>query len=65
MELAFNFEYLYLRNGDAILQRWRKMVRPAGLEPAASRLEVSRSIQMSYGRVIGMRFSGLFTGCKP
>jgi len=20
---------------------------------------------MSYGRVIGMRFSGLFTGCKP
>ena len=26
------------------------MVRPAGLEPAASRLEVSRSIQMSYGR---------------
>ena len=27
-----------------------KMVRPAGLEPAASRLEVSRSIQMSYGR---------------
>ena len=28
------------------------MVRPAGLEPAASRLEVSRSIQMSYGRTI-------------
>ena len=27
-----------------------KMARPAGLEPAASRLEVSRSIQMSYGR---------------
>ena len=27
-----------------------EMVRPAGLEPAASRLEVSRSIQMSYGR---------------
>jgi site-specific DNA recombinase len=26
------------------------MARPAGLEPAASRLEVSRSIQMSYGR---------------
>ncbi len=29
-----------------------KMVRPAGLEPAASRLEVSRSIQMSYGRIM-------------
>ena len=28
------------------------MVRPAGLEPAASRLEVSRSIQMSYGRYV-------------
>lgn len=28
----------------------KKLVRPAGLEPAASRLEVSRSIQMSYGR---------------
>ncbi len=27
------------------------MARPAGLEPAASRLEVSRSIQMSYGRL--------------
>jgi hypothetical protein len=26
------------------------LARPAGLEPAASRLEVSRSIQMSYGR---------------
>ena len=29
------------------------MARPAGLEPAASRLEVSRSIQMSYGRALG------------
>ncbi len=28
------------------------MVRPAGLEPATSRLEVSRSIQMSYGRLL-------------
>ena len=28
----------------------QKLARPAGLEPAASRLEVSRSIQMSYGR---------------
>jgi hypothetical protein len=26
------------------------MARPAGVEPAASRLEVSRSIQLSYGR---------------
>ncbi len=41
------------------------MVRPAGLEPAASRLEVSRSIQMSYGRVIFLGFSGLLPGCKP
>ena len=31
------------------------VVRPAGLEPAASRLEVSRSIQMSYGRAPGWR----------
>jgi hypothetical protein len=29
-----------------------QMARPAGLEPAASRLEVSRSIQMSYGRAL-------------
>ena len=41
------------------------MVRPAGLEPAASRLEVSRSIQMSYGRLMFGGFSGLLTGCKP
>jgi hypothetical protein len=35
----------YLHNNISIL-----LARPAGLEPAASRLEVSRSIQMSYGR---------------
>ena len=29
----------------------RPMARPAGFEPAASRLEVSCSIQLSYGRV--------------
>ena len=29
-----------------------EVARPAGLEPAASRLEVSRSIQMSYGRAL-------------
>jgi hypothetical protein len=27
------------------------MVTPAGLEPATSRLEVSRSIQLSYGAI--------------
>jgi hypothetical protein len=34
--------------------RKRSLARPAGLEPAASRLEVSRSIQMSYGRAPGV-----------
>ena len=28
-----------------------KMVRPTGVEPVASRLEVSCSIQLSYGRI--------------
>ena len=39
-----------------------EMVRPAGLEPAASRLEVSRSIQMSYGRATPWAISVL---CAP
>ncbi len=33
----------------------RKLVRPAGFEPAASGLEVPRSIQLSYGRMTDRR----------
>ncbi len=40
------------------------MARPAGLEPAASRLEVSRSIQMSYGRVPWMPLTALHARAK-
>ena len=31
----------------------RKMVRPAGFEPATTRLEGGCSIQLSYGRIAG------------
>ena len=41
------FSFFFSLKGDE-----EGMVRPAGLEPAASRLEVSRSIQMSYGRAL-------------
>jgi hypothetical protein len=40
-------------NRAVISEKDEKLARPAGLEPAASRLEVSRSIQMSYGRAPG------------
>ncbi len=36
--------------GAILMRKDRKMARPAGFEPAASRLEVSCSIQLSYGR---------------
>ena len=31
------------------------MARPAGFEPAASRLGTVRSIQLSYGRIVKVR----------
>jgi hypothetical protein len=34
------------------------MVRPAGLEPATTRLEGGCSIQLSYGRVLDLMFFG-------
>lgn len=44
------------------------MARPAGVEPAAYRSEVCRSIQLSYGRVyyfqVTIAFVGL-TGFEP
>jgi len=43
--LSIPFKTLYDFSGQE-----NSLARPAGLEPAASRLEVSRSIQMSYGR---------------
>lgn len=47
--LAMPFKALYDFSGQE-----NSLARPAGLEPAASRLEVSRSIQMSYGRAFEM-----------
>ena len=38
-------------NQSARFYHLKTMARPAGFEPAASRLEVSCSIQLSYGRV--------------
>ncbi len=66
LKLAFSDNLAYQRNQgfrtpktsipfkvlDGFSNVKSNMVRPAGLEPAASRLEVSRSIQMSYGRFI-------------
>ena len=34
---------------------WRRVVRPTGFEPAAYRVGVCHSIQLSYGRILGCR----------
>jgi hypothetical protein len=53
-ELAWHCPGRYWRNWQPIglneAMTMRKLVRPAGFEPAASGLEVPRSIQLSYGR---------------
>src|SRR3954468_19863932 len=41
------------------------LARPAGVEPAASRLEVSCSIQLSYGRALGGGPSADCNAAKP
>jgi hypothetical protein len=35
-----------------VLSDTEELVRPAGLEPAASGLEIPRSIRLSYGRIL-------------
>ncbi len=45
----------------------REMARPAGFEPATTRLEGGCSIQLSYGRVrkaAGSANSAVCAGCK-
>jgi len=54
--------------GATILMKDTEMARPTGVEPVASRLEVSCSIQLSYGRAClcwPVADSGIFVKAPP